>query len=58
MARVVNLNNARKTRARMAKQSQAVENTVKFGRAKAQKSLEEARAEKADRDLDGAKRDD
>jgi len=50
---VVNLNKFRKAKAQADKKAKADENAVKFGRTKAQKSLEEARAEKAKRDLDG-----
>ncbi|MDQ2089007.1 DUF4169 family protein [Marimonas arenosa] len=57
MADIVNLNRARKQKARLQKKAQADENAVKFGRNKAQKSLDKARAEKASRDLDGKKRD-
>jgi len=58
MSKVINLNKARKARSKQKKQDQADQNAVKFGRTKAQKSLEEARAEKVRRDLDGAKRED
>ena len=58
MSKIVNLNQARKLRSRLTKQSKAVENTEKFGRTKAQKNLEKARAQKARRDLDGARRED
>lgn len=53
MATVTNLNQFRKTKARKDKRASADENAVKFGRTKAQKDLEKARAEKARRDLDG-----
>lgn len=53
MAVVTNLNQFRKTKARKDKRASADENAVKFGRTKAQKDLEKARAEKARRDLDG-----
>jgi hypothetical protein len=57
MADIVNLNRARKQQARLQQKAQADENAVKFGRTKAQKSLDKARAEKARGDLDGKKRD-
>ena len=57
MAEVVNLKAARKSREREAARVQADANSVKFGRSKAQKVLDQAQAEKAARDLDGAKRD-
>ncbi len=57
MSKVINLNKARKASARLNKSAQADENAVKFGRTKAQKSLEKARADKAARALDGKQRD-
>ena len=56
MAEPVNLNRFRKAKARAEKAARADENAVKFGRTKAQKALEKARAEKAAADLDGKKR--
>ena len=53
MAKIVNLNKARKARDRVAKRAQADENAVKFGLTKAEKDLNKARAEKSARDLDG-----
>jgi hypothetical protein len=53
MSSVTNLNQFRKTKARAEKRAKADENSVKFGRSKAQKALEKAQAEKARRDLDG-----
>lgn len=58
MAEIINLNKARKQRAKLHKTAQADENAVKFGRSKAQKTLEKERAEKAERALDQTKRDD
>ncbi|WP_137701901.1 DUF4169 family protein [Marimonas lutisalis] len=57
MAEIVNFNKARKTANRSKKKRQADENAVKFGRTKAQKQLENARADKAAQELDGKKRD-
>jgi Domain of unknown function (DUF4169) len=57
MAEVVNLRTARKAAERDAARVKATENAAKHGRSKALKTLEAARAEKARRDLDGAKRD-
>lgn len=57
MAQPVNLNRFRKAKARAEKQARADENAVKFGRTRAQKAIEAARAKKADTDLDGKKRD-
>ncbi|MDR6627336.1 DUF4169 family protein [Caulobacter segnis] len=58
MADVVNLNQARKAKAKSDDKARAAENRVRFGRTKAEKSLEAARAEKLQRELDGAKRED
>jgi nucleotide-binding universal stress UspA family protein len=58
MSGIVNLNKARKAKAKADGKAQAVHNRVKFGRPKAEKSLEAARAEKAAKALDGAKRED
>lgn len=57
MSNVTNLNKFRKQKARTAKKTRADENAVKFGRSRAQKSLEKARADKASRDLDGKERE-
>lgn len=48
----INLNKARKARARAEARRQADENAVRFGRTKAQRLLEAARNEKARRMLD------
>lgn len=58
MAEVVNLNKARKARARAAAKTQAVENRVKFGRDKADKAKAKAEVQLADRRLDGHERED
>ena len=57
MDNVTNLNRFRTTKARNAKRAQADANAARFGRTKAQKALEDARTEKAERDLDGKKHD-
>lgn len=57
MSNVTNLNKFRKLKARAEKQTRADENAVKFGRTKAQKTLEQAQADKARRDLDGKERE-
>jgi hypothetical protein len=57
MGKPVNLNRFRKTQARAKDKARADQNTVKFGRSKLEKELEEARAAKANRDLDGHKSD-
>lgn len=56
MEKPINLNKARKTRARATKRLEADENAVKFGRTRAEKAREKAEAEKRDRDLDGHER--
>lgn len=55
--KVVNLNQARKAKARAEKRARADENAVKFGRTKSEKKIEKAEADKAKRDLDGHKRE-
>ncbi len=57
MAELVNLNRARKARARAGAEAKAVENRVKFGRTKAERKLDAARAEKALRDIHAGKRE-
>ena len=57
MSKIVNLNKARKSRARAAARSQADANAVKFGRTKHEKLKDRAEADKATRDLDGHKRE-
>jgi len=53
----VNLNRFRKARAKADDKAKAVENRVAFGRTKAEKSLADARRDKAARDLDAQRRD-
>lgn len=57
MSEIVNLNKARKAKARADKQAVAAENRVRFGQPKSVSKLEKARAEKAAKALDGAKRE-
>jgi hypothetical protein len=57
MPELINLRAARKAKDREKARAKGDENAVKFGRTKAEKELERARAEKARRDLDGAKRE-
>lgn len=57
MSKITNLNRFRKAKARAEDRAQADENAAKHGRTKARKALEDARAEKAARDLDGHHRD-
>jgi hypothetical protein len=58
MAEVVNLNKARKAKARAAAKAQATENRTRFGRNKADKATAEAQKRLADRRLDGHERED
>lgn len=57
MAEIVNLRAASKAAERQKARAKGDENAAKFGRTKAEKALEKAQAEKARRDLDGAKRE-
>ena len=57
MAKITNLNQFRKTRARADKTKQAEENRVRFGRTKADKLLSTTRKTKARSHLDGHKLD-
>lgn len=57
MAEIVNLNRARKAKARDAAQAKATENRAKFGRTKAEKTLAKTLADKAARALDRSKRE-
>lgn len=58
MAEILNLNQARKAKAKTDAKAKAAENRARFGRTKADKALDAARADKLQRDLDGAKRED
>jgi nucleotide-binding universal stress UspA family protein len=58
VSEIINLNKARKARARAAGKAQAAENRVAFGRPKQETALEKARREKAARTLDGKKLED
>lgn len=53
MAEIVNLRQKRKQAAREAARDKGDENAARFGRSKAERALEKARADKAARDLDG-----
>ena len=55
--KVVNLNKARKAKARDAKRTRADENAMKFGRSKVEKQLEEVQKGQAVRHLDGHKQE-
>ncbi|SFP56014.1 DUF4169 family protein [Tranquillimonas alkanivorans] len=58
MAKVVNLNKARKARAKERARAEADANATKFGLTKAQKAIERAEAEKARQMLDAHRRED
>ncbi len=57
MAEPINLNRARKARARAAAEAEASQNRVRFGRTKAERTLQKAREDKASKDLDAGRRD-
>jgi hypothetical protein len=54
---VVNLNKARKARAKVATKAAADANAVRFGRTKAEKAAEKAEATRKARGLDAHRRD-
>lgn len=58
MSEPVNLNRFRKAKARAEKKARAEENVAKHGRSKAERALDRARADKADKGLDGHRRED
>lgn len=57
MAEIVNLRVVKQQAARKAARAASDENAAKHGRTKAERALEQARTEKAARDLDGHRRD-
>ncbi|MEH3035482.1 MAG: DUF4169 family protein [Sphingomonas adhaesiva] len=57
MAEVVNLNRARKAKARATREAQAATNRAAFGRTKAQKAADAQDAARRETLLDGAKRE-
>ncbi len=57
MADIINLRQVRKQHEREEQRLKGIEAAAKSGRSKALKNLEKARAEKAERDLDGKLRD-
>lgn len=57
MAEIVNLNKARKVKAKSEAGKQAEANRAKFGRTKAEKDREAAEQARRDALLDGAKRE-
>ena len=58
MAELINLNKARKAKARAADKSQAAENRVRFGQTKGEKTVAKLDAERTRRELEGKKRED
>ena len=58
MAEIVNLRQARKDRARAAKDARAAKNRTQFGRTKAAKGEAEAERTRAETRLDGKKLED
>jgi hypothetical protein len=57
MTEPINLNKARKDRARAAEKAQAAENRVRFGRTKAEKTVSKLEAERDRRAHEQAKRE-
>jgi hypothetical protein len=57
MAEIVNLRSVKKQAARKADRAAADANAAKFGRTKAERELEQARAERAAQQLDAHKRE-
>ena len=57
MAEIINLNKARKQKARADAEQQAAENRVRYGRTKAQKQLDQLEDELMQRRMDQLRRD-
>lgn len=57
MADIINLRAAKKARSRAEARAQGDANSAKFGRTKAERTLEQTRAEKAKHSLDSHQRD-
>lgn len=57
MAELINLNKARKARARAAREAEAAENRVRHGRTKAEKTAARLEAERTARRLDDSRRE-
>jgi hypothetical protein len=55
MAEIVSFKRAKKAADRVKSEQKAAENRVRFGRTKAEKSAEKAKADQAGRQLDGAR---
>ena len=58
MTEPINLNKARKARAKADARAEAAANRMKFGRGKAEKAVSKLEAERARRALDQSKRED
>jgi hypothetical protein len=58
MVELINLNKARKAKARAAGKARASENRVRFGQTKGEKAVTKLDAERARRELQGKKRED
>jgi hypothetical protein len=58
MAEPINLNKARKAKARADATARAAQNRVRFGRGKAERTVSKLEVERAARDLDRKKRED
>jgi hypothetical protein len=58
MVEPINLNRARKDKARAEAKRQAAQNRVRFGRSKAETTVSKLEAERARRTLDQTKRED
>lgn len=57
MAEIINLNKARKAKARIAAEGRAAQNRVRFGRSKLEKQQARIETETAAKKLDGLKLD-
>ncbi|MFZ5721605.1 MAG: DUF4169 family protein [Pseudomonadota bacterium] len=57
MVEPINLNKARKARARAAEKAQAAENRIRFGRPKSETAVSRLETERARRELEGRKRE-
>ncbi|PLW75529.1 DUF4169 family protein [Cohaesibacter celericrescens] len=55
MASIINLRQARKSKARVEKEQRAESNRAKFGRTKAEKAKQNSESDKLNRHLDGHK---
>lgn len=55
-ADIVNLNKARKRKARIERDAQAAENRVRFGRSKAERLRDAAERQRSAREIEGARR--